>query len=172
MFGENAFGNVIFKIVDLSLRPERVKTYRSEWSIYASVIYTSIGSDNGLSPGRHQAVIWTNAGILLIGQLSFSEIWIEIHTSLLKKIHLKISSGNWRQFCLGLNVLTPQRSTGRVCFKRTHFIEFSVGNATHGPLEDLNEMLDKWDNFNDQWLRYMYLWWKCLQMNTTRSYSG
>ena len=27
---------------------------------------TNIGSDNGLSPGRHQAIIWTNAGILLI----------------------------------------------------------------------------------------------------------
>ena len=24
---------------------------------------TIIGSDNGLSPGRHQAIIWTNAGI-------------------------------------------------------------------------------------------------------------
>ena len=30
---------------------------------------TIIGSDNGLSPGRHQAIIWTNAGILLIGPL-------------------------------------------------------------------------------------------------------
>ena len=30
---------------------------------------TSIGSDNGLSPGRRQAIIWTNAGILLIGPL-------------------------------------------------------------------------------------------------------
>ena len=27
---------------------------------------TIIGSDNGLSPGRHQAIIWTNGGILLI----------------------------------------------------------------------------------------------------------
>ena len=27
---------------------------------------TSIGSDNGLWPGRHQAIIWTSAGILLI----------------------------------------------------------------------------------------------------------
>ena len=26
-----------------------------------------IGSDNGLSPGRRQAIIWTNYGILLIG---------------------------------------------------------------------------------------------------------
>ena len=26
---------------------------------------TTIGSDNGLSPGRRQTMIWTNAGILL-----------------------------------------------------------------------------------------------------------
>ena len=32
-------------------------------------ILTIIGSDNGLLPGRHQASIWTNAGILLIGHL-------------------------------------------------------------------------------------------------------
>ena len=30
---------------------------------------TTIGSDNGLSPGRRQAIIWSNAGILLIGSL-------------------------------------------------------------------------------------------------------
>ena len=30
---------------------------------------TIIGSDNGLSPDRRQAIIWTNAGILLIGPL-------------------------------------------------------------------------------------------------------
>ena len=36
-----------------------------------------IGSDNGLSPARHQAIIWTNAGVLLIGPLgiNFCEIW-------------------------------------------------------------------------------------------------
>ena len=41
---------------------------------------TIIGSDNGFSPGRRQAIIWTNAGILLIGPLgiNFSEILIEI----------------------------------------------------------------------------------------------
>ena len=43
---------------------------------------TIIGSDNGLSPDRRQAIIWTNAGILLIGPLgtNFSEILIEIQT--------------------------------------------------------------------------------------------
>ena len=37
------------------------------------------GSDNGLSPGRCQAIICTNAGILLIGPLgiNFSEILIK-----------------------------------------------------------------------------------------------
>ena len=39
---------------------------------------TIIGSDNGLSPGRRQAIIRTKAGILLIGPLgtNFSEILI------------------------------------------------------------------------------------------------
>ena len=32
---------------------------------------TIIGSDNGLSPGRCQAIIWTNAGILLMGPFAF-----------------------------------------------------------------------------------------------------
>ena len=43
---------------------------------------TTIGSDNGLSPGRRQAIIWTNAGILLIWPLetNFSEILIAIET--------------------------------------------------------------------------------------------
>ena len=37
---------------------------------------TIIGWDNGLSPGRRQAIIWTNAGILLVETLGtkFSEI--------------------------------------------------------------------------------------------------
>ena len=63
---------------------------------------TIIGSDNGLSPRQCQAIIWTNAGMLLIGPLgtNFSEILIEIHTLQIKKMHLKMSSGKWRPFCL------------------------------------------------------------------------
>ena len=68
---------------------------------------TIIGSDNGLSPGRRQAIIWTNDGILLIGPLgtNFNETLIEIHTFSFKKMHLKMSSAKWRPFCLGSNVL-------------------------------------------------------------------
>ena len=68
---------------------------------------TTIGSENGLPPDRRQAIIWTNAGILWIGPLrrSFSEIFIEIETVPFKKMRLKMSSGKWRPFYLGLNVL-------------------------------------------------------------------
>ena len=71
---------------------------------------TSIGSDNGLSPGRRQAIIWTNAGILSIGPYgtNFSEILIEILTFSLKKMSLKVSSAKRRPFCLGLNVIMGQ----------------------------------------------------------------
>ena len=69
---------------------------------------TIIGSNNGLSPGRHQAIILTNAEILLIGCLgtNFKEILIEIHIFSFKKMHLKMLSWKWRPFCFGLNVLT------------------------------------------------------------------
>ena len=52
-----------------------------------------IGSDNGLSPGRHQAFIWTNAGILLIGLggKNLGEILIEIHTFPFKKMHWEMA---------------------------------------------------------------------------------
>ena len=42
---------------------------------------TIIDLDNGLLPGQRQAIIWTNALILLFGpwRLKFSEILSEIH---------------------------------------------------------------------------------------------
>ena len=71
---------------------------------------TIIGSDNGLLLGRCQAIVWTSAGILLIRPLgtNFSEILIEIHTFLFKKMLWKMASGKWRPFCLCLNVLTKR----------------------------------------------------------------
>ena len=63
---------------------------------------------NGL-PLTHwgRVIIWTNAGILVIGPrgTNFSEILIGIQTFSFKKMHLKMSSAKWRPFCLGLNVL-------------------------------------------------------------------
>ena len=86
---------------------------------------TIIGSDNGLSPGWRQAITWTNVGILLIGPLgtNFSEMLIGIHTFSFKKIHLKMSSGKWRPFCLGLIVLTR-------CELRIRVSQIHLTNAT------------------------------------------
>ena len=66
---------------------------------------TFFGSDNGLWRGRHQAVIWTHTGTLLIGSLgtNFSEILIRIYIFPFNKMHLKTASAKWRPFCLGLN---------------------------------------------------------------------
>ena len=78
------------------------------WVLFKSLAYlTIIASDNGLPPSRRQAIIWTNAGILLIRhqETNFSEILIEIHTFSFKKMYLKISSAKRRPFWLGLNVL-------------------------------------------------------------------
>ena len=68
---------------------------------------TISGSDNGFSPVWCQAITWTIADLLLIEPLgtNVSEIWKEIPTFSFKKMHLKMSSGKWRPFCLGLNVL-------------------------------------------------------------------
>ena len=74
--------------------------------IYVSKL-TIIGPDNGLSPGRRQAIIWTNAGILLIRTLgtNFSGIQGQIYSFSFKKMHLKMSSAIGRPFILGLNEL-------------------------------------------------------------------
>ena len=68
---------------------------------------TLISSDNSLSPGRRQAIVWTNDGILLIRPLgtNFSEILSKIHTFSFNKMRLKVSSAKRRPFCFGLNVL-------------------------------------------------------------------
>ena len=80
----------------------------------------SIGSDNGLSPDRCKAVVWADAGILLIGPLGTNriEIFLEIYTFSSKKIHLKMPSGKWRPFCASLNhtwTLGDQSPVKRPC---------------------------------------------------------
>ena len=103
--------NILFPISN-SARPANIKispnlTHWGQVTHICVSILNIIGSDNGLSPGRRQAIIWTNAGILLIGPLgtNLSEISIEIHIFSFTKIHLKVSFRKWRPFCLGLNVL-------------------------------------------------------------------
>ena len=62
-----------------------------------------IGSDNGLSPGRRQAIILTNAGILLIGPIGTN--FSEIHTFSFKENAFEKVLCEMASICLGLNVL-------------------------------------------------------------------
>ena len=93
---------------------------------------TIIGSDNGLSPSWRQAIIWTNAGILLIGSLAtnFNKILIEVHAFSFKEMHLKMSSGKWPPSCLGLSVLTHWRldkgSTSWRWHFQMHFLDVDI----------------------------------------------
>ena len=71
----------------LSIKLERLLTHWG-WGMHVGISKpTIIGSDNCLLPGRHQAIIWTNAGVLLIepSRTNFSVILIEIHTFSFKK---------------------------------------------------------------------------------------
>ena len=63
--------------------------------------WVNIGSDNGLTPIRCQAIIWTNAGLLSIGPLgtNLSEILIKIQNFLFTKMRLKIWPATWRSCC-------------------------------------------------------------------------
>ena len=63
----------------------RIQLISPWWRIYALVNWVRIGSDNGLSPIRHQAIIKTNAGLLSFGEdgrqqlFHFTgEIWYDI----------------------------------------------------------------------------------------------
>ena len=94
-------------LVKFGSNSDLFKLIEAEWRIYASFSWVIIGLDNGLSPVRRQAIIWTNTGILLIGRLgtNFNEILIGIPTFSFKKLHLKTSSAKWRLFCFGFNEL-------------------------------------------------------------------
>ena len=71
------------------------------------VVELTIGSDNDLSPGRRQAIFWTNAGVLLIrpSRTNFSGILIKIYAFSFNNVPSKMSSGKCGPFCPGLNVL-------------------------------------------------------------------
>ena len=85
-----------------------------------------IGSDNGMSPGRRQAIIWTNAGILLIGPLgtNFSEIWIGFETFSIKEMLLNMSSAKWRLLDLGLNELSDSYLLAHTVRQSIYIIKF------------------------------------------------
>ena len=112
---------------------------------------TIIGSNNGLSPSRRQAIIWTNAGVLLIGPLStnFSDILIGIHIqeNTLENVVCEMASilsqpqcvkGGWIITTRHSDILHNARpSKGRETWytytNKTYMIQSTNGAYKHGP---------------------------------------
>ena len=119
---------------------------------------TIIGLDNGLSPGRRQAIISTNAGILLIGALgtNVSEILIKNCTFSLTKMLLKMSSRKRRPSCPGLNVL----SRVMMLWMKSPSAELFTFHRRHSQVA-ASYWIKTWH------LRRLFVWSKmiCLQMS-------
>ena len=84
---------------------------------------TIVGADNGLLPGQYQAIIWTNAEILMIGPLgtNFSEILIEIFISSFKKMHF---DSVFRKFAT-IFILPPSKFSDHETYYKT--LDISAG---------------------------------------------
>ena len=106
----------------------RTLTHRDRVTHICVSKLTIIGSDNGLSPGRCQAIIsnqcWNIVNWVL--RTNFSEILIEVQRFSFKKMRLKMSSENWRPFCIGLNVLTLYFTGHELDWRRK-----STGHISH-----------------------------------------
>ena len=95
-----------YHLVNLRLKITRMqcvvvqckRAYRVIYSLVPHICVNesclNFASDNGLSPIRHKAIIWTNARLLSNGPSGtiLSEISIKIQNFLFTKMHLKISS--------------------------------------------------------------------------------
>ena len=105
--------NIIWYWAQQKLGQYNISQTSNMWGVFHELFISLrvsdayIGSDNGLSPGQRQVIIWINTVILLIEPLgtNISEIFIAIHKFSFKKMHLKTLSAKWQPFCLGLNVL-------------------------------------------------------------------
>ena len=127
---------------------------------------TIIGSNNGLSPGWRQAIIWTNDGQLLIGPLgtNFSEILIEILTFSIKKMRLKVSSWKWRPFYLGRDkmaaIFQTTLSNAFSCMKMLEFrLKFHWSLFLRVQLTIVHHWFRWWLGADQATSHYLNQWW-------------
>ena len=109
----------------------------SHWGRVAHICVselTTIGSDNGLSPGRRQAIIWTSAGILWIGPLgtNFSENLI-VHFVTASMCYLTfLLAVTWRNFASGrVNATVTLTSLLSVHFKLVKAIRYILSQIIY-----------------------------------------
>ena len=94
---------------------------------------TIIGSDNGLSPGRRQAIIWTN-GILLIGPLGTKLQWnlkqnshIFIHENAFQNIVCEMATILFRPQCIKTIVIMALHGSGVLSLRQVSATHKRIG---------------------------------------------
>ena len=87
------YNTVVVEDLETQRATISVPTVLTHWGRVTHKL-TSIGSDNGLSPGRCQAIFWTNNGTLLIGPLdtNVSEILIDIDDNAFENVMCKMAA--------------------------------------------------------------------------------
>ena len=112
-------------------------------------------SDNGLWPGRSQAIICNNATILWLGP--FNDNLLEIHTFSVKEMYLKMSSVKWHHFADNVfrKYFTQVNSfplqpiiPNFIIIKCQCPVIFSCDKPYTSILCFLNDMLSKWSLFS------------------------
>ena len=135
-----------------------------------------MGSDNGLSPGRSQAIISTNAGIFLIGPLetNFSEIFIEIKIFSLTNLRLKVSSAKVaailsRPQCvkiLTMNRVPPEYSirtvmmNSQLTYHKTNQIQCDCFHLTHWGRDKMAAISQTTLANIFPWMQMLEFWYK------------
>ena len=111
-----------------------------------------IDSDNGLSPGRRRAIIWTNDRILLIFTIRDKLEWTINRNSY---IFLK----KWRPFCLCLNELNVHMTLGHFDMDQDRPLGQNR-DATCSP-----QISTRFRRFVLSWLSYISLGWYGISVN-------
>ena len=121
---------LIFKRSVGTLQPTRLIglkfNWQSEISVREPIQYRFLSA-----PSHYMNQCWNIVNSTL--GTNFNEIVIEINIISFKKINLKMSSGKWRPFCLGLNVLILSKSQNGLESRRL-FLGERHGCAVFGAL--------------------------------------
>ena len=105
--------------------------FEAEWRMYASVNCAIIGSDDGLTPGRCQAIIWTNAGMFLTGPLGTKIQW-----TLKRNMYIFIHESVFENVVCEMVAILSQPQCVNPGGTYTKLL-------THWPLGDSKEILEK-----------------------------
>ena len=116
------------------IKQGKLKLIEAEWCIYASAKHADIGSDNGLSPVQHQAIIWSNDAILSIRPLwthfkrNFAEnSKVFIQENALENVACEMAAIlSWPQF---KNTLRPRQNGSQFVYSISQFIHFFLSKS-------------------------------------------